>query len=308
MKTKMLVIFGAALGLWWVARKATANATAAIDAANARSVTTLNGVGEQVRLRRPIGSHLASRIGTVTNTQGLGGLMDAEDIGDADFRSLSPLNADGSEGFDSASLIEQTQQRDVNSAGLPLDQRVRRSTVPSNPARHRRDLRGGFGVSTERDFQSMDRIFQGDRDFQQLSLIEQTRMRHVGTPRTRAEQFFRSTVPSDPGRNATTSPWWAQHEILNRATPADPYHIQPLDRDGNVVNIGQETPDFQGRHGEVTVDTPAGEIYRVGTPIDPVEPGDPSYGAGTTTQYGDEDDQTYNPQPGDEIALMSDGS
>ncbi len=157
---------------------------------------------------------------------------------------------------------------------------------------------GDFTDAGDKDFHRLNKA-DAIRPYSALPLVDQTRtaVRRAHPVRSYAEAMIRSTIPADPERDATTIPWWAPQERLNQATPNDPYHLQPLDRQGNVRNIGTTSPIITDRPGVVFTDE-HGLVDEVAERQNYVEPGSPSYGTGTTTDYGSSDEQTYDPSPG----------
>ncbi len=180
-------------------------------------------------LKRPVGSRLASRLGTVTDTRDLGGLGDF---------GADPTAPD-------ASVLE------------------------------------GFSA---------------------LGLIEQTRMRGAVAAAGEKGALIAGTIPNDPGRDATSVPWWEDGAILNASTPADPYNLQPVNTCGDPVNPLCKTPGHTDKAGIVKVDG-HGMVNEVAEVVPYIEPGDPSYGDMTETDFGDEDASTYDPNPGHMIGL-----
>jgi len=226
MNSKTLTIIGVGLGLLWMARRTAANASALVDktASDRNAALAMHGMSgdHEVMLRRPVGSRLESRIGTVTDTRGLGAFETSDEAG----------------------------------------------------------------------------------DFSKLGLIRQTQFRssHGADATSRPQRLIQSTIPSDPARGATTVPWWAQQEILNQSTPADPYALQPVDRVGNAVNPGLRK-QASIRNPGIVYASNHGEVDVVAQTQSPDEPGDNSYGETTITDYDDSDAQTYDPNPGGMIGV-----
>lgn len=214
--TKTVVVVGVGAVLLLLARKMASTASSLAAKPSPIPAEGLNGHpygdAREVQLRRPIGSTLASRLGTETRTDGLGAVPSS---------AIASLRA-------SPFLAHRT---------------------------------GRYG------------------------------------------DLRRPISPAARDAAASTAPWWQKKALINQTTPADPYNLQPLDQQGNTVNIATQRPQVAKMTGEVSVES----YGRVSTPAEPVpyvEPGDPSYGETTTTDYFDKTTSSaYNPDPGQLVGL-----
>lgn len=103
---------------------------------------------------------------------------------------------------------------------------------------------------------------------------------------------------------ARVVPWWknTQNALLNASTPTDPYHLQPLDRNGDPTNPQLQTSLNEGRPERVDVasyDT----VEEVAQEQPYVEPGDKNYGNMTATDFLSNESETYDEDPGAMIGL-----